>query len=105
MLRRYWGQGISLLACLALCGMTVRAHASDRCAQISDGTIYDADGEPLSSGFDEWGYNWGAHLFFGFYCDAAHDAESCQAYRDVRLVMKWNDAWLSKSDCDGYLIF
>jgi len=52
-------------------------------------------------GFDEWGYNYQAHLFNGFYCDSYRDAGWCQAYKDVRLMMKWNDAWLSNKDCDG----
>ena len=29
------------------------------------------------------------------------DAAWCQPYADDRLIMKWNDAWLSNKDCDG----
>ena len=36
-----------------------------------------------------------AHLFNGMYCDAYRDAEWCQPYKDVNLMMKWNDARLS----------
>jgi hypothetical protein len=89
---------IAATLCLALSG-SARAH--DQCATIPDGTIYGDRGEQLTVGFDEWGYNYRAHFFFGLYCDAQHDAEWCQPYRDVRLVMNWNDAWLSNRDCDG----
>ena len=40
-------------------------------------------------------------MFNGYYCDAYRDASWCQAYADVELSMKWNDAWLSNEDCDG----
>ena len=48
-----------------------------------------------------WGYNYQAHMFNGYYCDAYHDADWCQYLEDVELLMKWNDAWLSNKDCDG----
>ncbi len=78
------------------------------CTTIQDGTLLRSDGELIVLGYDEWGYNYQAHLFNGMYCDyhpyyrpggAGH--EWCQAnYGDVNLVMKWNDAWLSNKDCD-----
>lgn len=57
-------------------------------------------------GFDEWGYNYQAHIFNGPYAyyDRHYDPEnpdSNDQYIDVRLVMKWNDAWLSNKDRDG----
>jgi hypothetical protein len=83
--------------------------ASQGCTRIQDGTLTTSDGELLSTGFSEWGYNYQAHLFNGMYCDyhpvyrpggANHDW--CLAnYGNVELVMKWNDAWLSNVDCDG----
>jgi len=71
------------------------------CTRIKDGTLVDSIDDPLVLGFDGWGYNYQAHLFNGYYCDAYRDAAWCQAYADIRLVMKWNDAWLSNKDCDG----
>ncbi len=53
------------------------------------------------TGFDSWGYNYGAHLFNGYYCDAYHDAAWCQAYASDKLIMKWNDAYLSSRDLNG----
>ena len=71
------------------------------CTKIQDGILLTSDGEVLVPGYDDWGYNYQAHLFNGYYCDAYRDAEWCQPYRDVKLLMKWNDAWLSNKDCDG----
>lgn len=47
-------------------------------------------------GYDEWGYNYTAHIFNGGYCDAYQGAAWCQPYAEDHLIMKWNDAWLSK---------
>ncbi len=71
------------------------------CTRIQDGTLLTSDGHVITTGYDEWGYNYQAHMFNGLYCDAYHDAAWCQPYADVRLMMKWNDAWLSNQDCDG----
>ena len=73
---------------------------SDECTTIQDGTLLTSDGEVITPGYDEWGYNYQAHLFNGGYCDAYRDAAWCQPYKDIDLLMKWNDAWLSNKDCD-----
>ena len=39
-------------------------------------------------------------MFNGYYCDSYRDAAWCQEYKDVELMMKWNDAWISNKDCD-----
>ena len=66
---------------------------------------FDADGNVISfvgeTGFDEWGYNYNAHMFSGGYCDAYQDAAWCQPNKDDKLIMKWDDAWLSNLDRDG----
>ena len=38
-------------------------------------------------------------MFNGRYCDC--DRVIGGDYCDVKLIMKWNDAWLSNKDCDG----
>jgi len=75
------------------------------CTTIQEGTIKASDGTIVVLGYDEWGYNYQAHMFNGGYCDAYRDASWCQPYKDVSLMMKWNDAWLSNKDCssDGLL--
>jgi len=103
------------------------AKPDDGCITIQDGTLtyssgHYLGGEPLQVGYDPYGYNYQAHMFSGYYCnvylggagfppyegdDEAYLAENPGAanhwawpYRDVKLVMKWNDAWLSNKDCD-----
>ena len=71
------------------------------CTTIQDGTLVTSDGDVIVTGYDEWGYNYQAHMFNGYYCDSYHNAEWCQPWKDVELMMKWNDAWLSNKDCDG----
>jgi len=73
----------------------------DKCTTIQSGELLTSDGEVIKPGFDKWGYNYQAHLFNGTYCDAYRDAAWCQPWKDVELLMKWNDAWLSNQDCDG----
>ena len=71
------------------------------CTTIQDGILETTDGRTIETGYDEWGYNYQAHMFNGMYCDAYRDAAWCQPYRDDNLKMKWNEAWLSNKDCDG----
>jgi len=72
-----------------------------QCTTIQDGVLLRSDGVLIETGFDEWGYNYQAHMFNGKYCDSYRDATWCQPYKDIDLIMKWNDAWLSNKDCDG----
>lgn len=71
------------------------------CTTIQSGALLTSDGEVIMTGYDQWGYNYQAHIFNGYYCDAYRDADWCQPYREDKLIMKWNDAWLSNKDCDG----
>jgi hypothetical protein len=71
------------------------------CTTIQDGTLYGSDGNLIEVGYDDWGYNYQARLFNGYYCDAYRDAAWCQPYKEDKLSMKWNDAWLDNKDCDG----
>ena len=114
---------ISLVLSFSICAMA----APDDCVTIQDGVLtYSAghylEGEPIMIGFDAYGYNYQAHMFSGSYAnvylgrdgfppyegdDGAYLEENPSAashwawpYRDVELLMKWNDAWLSNEDCD-----
>ncbi|MBW2975997.1 hypothetical protein KY347_00970 [Candidatus Woesearchaeota archaeon] len=79
------------------------------CTMIPSGELYASDGSLIMPGYNEWGYNYQAHLFNGMYCDyhpvyrpGGPSYEWCQEnYGDVKLLMYWNDAWLSNKDCDG----
>ena len=72
---------------------------AQQCATIQDGTIYASTGELLTPGYDEFGYNYQAHIFNGRYCDT--DRVEGGSYCDVDLIMKWNNAWMSNMDCDS----
>lgn len=89
-----------ILAIGFVIGMTSYVGAQD-CVTIQDGTLERSDGVTIETGFDEWGYNYQAHIFNGGYCDAYRDAAWCQEWKEDELLMKWNDAWLSNQDCDG----
>ena len=75
------------------------------CTTIPSGLLYDSEGEQILPGYNKWGHNYQARAFNGYYCDSYRDAAWCQPYKDVKLSMKWNDAWLSNQDCndDGLL--
>ena len=53
------------------------------CTTIQDGTLLTSDGRVIVPGYDEWRYNYQAHMFNGYYCDAYRDAEWCQPYKDI----------------------
>ena len=58
------------------------------CTKIQDGTLVGSDGSVLETGYDQWGYNYQAHMFNGLYCDSYRDAAWCQPWVDVSLSMK-----------------
>lgn len=70
------------------------------CTTIQSGTIYDSSGNVITTGFDEWGYNYQGMMFNGFYCNSSRPETPCEE-DDTILLMKWNEAWLSNKDCSG----
>ena len=124
---------ISLMLVLvaALIATPIIAKGGKTCTRIQDGVLTYSDnhylvltGDPLlKTGYDIYGYNYQAHLFNGYYCNAylggagfppydGDDASYLEAnpeaashwvwpYRDIWLNMKWNDAWLSNKDCNN----
>ena len=110
---------------LAIIGIGVSSALSDT---LKDKTIlYSAGhylaGEPIPLGFDDYGYNYQAHMFNGSYANAylggagfppydgdddAYLADNPTAenhwtwpYRNDHVSMKWNEGWLSNQDQDG----
>ena len=86
------------------------AEAPDKCATIQGGTITDTVGNPIVTGFDEFGYNYQAHMFNGTYDSSDRNIDGTYRgqtgdYVDDALAMKWSDAWLANVDCndDGKL--
>ena len=90
---------LMLVLVAALIAAPVMAGKPSDCTTIKDGTLVASNGDPLVLGYDEFGYNYQAHMFNGRYCD--YDRVAGGDYCDVKLVMKWNDGWLSNMDCDG----
>ncbi|MBN1502288.1 hypothetical protein JW930_01985 [Candidatus Woesearchaeota archaeon] len=88
-----------LLALVAAFLMAAMAAAKQECTTIQSGQLLSSTGETLATGYDVFGYNYQAHMFNGRYCD--YDRVLGGDYCDVKLMMKWNDAWLSNKDCDG----
>jgi hypothetical protein len=86
------------------------AGASSDCATIQDGTLTDTLGNVLVMGFDQFGYNYQAHLFNGTFDSVDRNLDGTYwgqtgDFVDDRLRMKWSDDWLSNQDCndDGEL--
>jgi len=87
--------GIVAVTLLATVGSVMAAKTS--CATIQSGTITDVNGNTISLGYDQWGYNYQAHMFNGFLGNAGRPTPPVTT--GDRLMMTWNDAWLSNQDC------
>ena len=80
--------------------------AKEQCATIKDGTITDSAGNPVVMGYDEFGYNYQAHMFNGTYDSSDRTIDGTYwgdtgDYVDDKLMMKWSDPWLANVDCNG----
>ena len=90
---------ISVAALTAL-SISYGATAGSTCSKIKDGTIFDTKGNVISVGYDQWGYNYQAHMFNGLYDNFSRPMPPIDG-GEVNLIMKWSDDWLSNQDCDG----
>lgn len=90
---------ITAAGALLLAVVPALAEKPTACATIQDGTIEDIAGNPLSSGYDQWGYNYQAHMFNGYYDNYSRPAVPVTS--GDSLIMKWSDSWLANVDCDG----
>lgn len=77
----------------------VLAAKPAKCATIQDGTITDKNGNTLLVGYDQYGYNYQAHLFDGYAGNYSRPAVLVTS--GDKLVMKWSDAWMANVDCNG----
>ncbi|MDO8591935.1 MAG: hypothetical protein Q7R60_03385 [bacterium] len=84
------------------------ASAGKACATIQGGSITDTSGNPLSVGYDVYGYNYQAHMFNGTYdssdrvLDGMYWSDPASVdYADDSLIMKWSDPWLANVDCNA----
>ncbi|MFH1181717.1 MAG: hypothetical protein V1702_02045 [Candidatus Woesearchaeota archaeon] len=90
-----------IIVIMALSAGAMMAKQSNTCTKIQSGLLTDDDGSIITTETDFWGYNYQAHIFDGIYCDAYKNAEWCQPYPEDLLLMKWNNAYLSNTDCNG----
>lgn len=86
--------------------MVVPAFAAPACETIKSGNITDSAGNPVVSGYDQFGYNYQAHMFNGTYDSSDRTIDGTYwggtgDYVDDKLMMKWSDAWLANVDCNG----
>lgn len=76
------------------------------CTTIQSGLITDSAGNPITTGYDQFGYNYQAHMFNGTYdsVDRILDEKywgQTGDFVDDKLIMKWSDAWIANVDCNG----
>ena len=76
------------------------------CATIAGGTIVDSAGNPVTVGYDQFGYNYQAHMFNGTYDSSDRNLDGTywgvtDDFVDDKLMMKWSDDWLANVDCTG----
>lgn len=101
--------GLTTLLAAAVTAMTLglgTAAAGGGCATIQGGTIRDSAGQPISVGYDAYGYNYQAHSFNGTYdgLDRVLDGKyygSTGDFVDDSVQMKWSNDWLANTDCNG----
>ena len=82
------------------------ADKSNVCATIKSGLIHDSAGNTVVVGYDQYGYNYQAHMFNGTYDGSDRNLDgtywgSTGDYVDDHLMMKWSDDWLANVDCNG----
>ncbi|MEA3313142.1 MAG: hypothetical protein U9Q18_02055 [Caldisericota bacterium] len=89
-----------VISLLSLVGFFAIGSNNVMADTIQDGTIhYKGSTTIISLGYDQWGYNYQAHMFNGYYGNITRPP--AQVNEGTHLIMKWNDAWLSNKDCDG----
>lgn len=89
---------------------TGNAQSNAGCDTIQSGNIKDSAGNVIGLGYDQFGYNYQAHMFNGTYDSSDRTIDGMYwgdigDYVDDSLIMKWSDDWLSNVDCnhDGKL--
>ncbi len=102
--------------------LMLKSAKKEKCTTIQSGDLVNSNGVTILTGYDDFGYNYQAHIFNGSYANVYlgrdgyppyegdddsyleenPDAENHWAwsYRTIEISMKWNDAWLSNKDCD-----
>jgi len=73
--------------------------AESMCTTIKDGVITNSNGNIVKMGYDQWGYNYQAHMFNGLSGNYTRPAIPLESGLDT-LIMKWSNDWLANVDCN-----
>lgn len=74
--------------------------ACNNCNTIKSGLIKDSTGNTVQVGYDQWGYNYQAHMFNGLAVNYTRPSTPATEGLD-NLIMKWSDEWISNLDCNN----
>jgi len=109
--RRYGAFAILLVVVLFVLLFVRIADAKqpNACTTIQSGSLVGSDGYPLVLGYNQFDYNYQAHMFNGWWCNyhpyyryGGGGHQWCvDNLSDTTLMMGWNEAWLSNKDCDS----
>ena len=83
-----------LLFFAAIMLVTVSCNKNDIDDDLSMESAFKSE-NAMSKGYDQWGYNYTANMFNGFYDNYSRPA--VPVTEGSRLMMKWNDAWLNEN--------
>jgi len=78
---------------------TTLVFAKTQCATIDLGSITDINNNVITLGYDQYGYNYQAHMFNGFADNYSRPA--FPVTEGDKLIMKWSDSWLANVDCNN----
>jgi hypothetical protein len=91
---------VVIMMVVALTIFTASMTLADGCVNIQSGLITDTKGNPVQLGYDQFGYNYQAHMFNGLYANFSRPNPPATEGLE-NLVMKWSDEWLSNLDCNN----
>ncbi|MEA2593586.1 MAG: hypothetical protein QOF01_55 [Thermomicrobiales bacterium] len=104
--RTLGAMSLAITGLLTMMAAPTIAAPKAKCATIQGGTIIDNAGDPVVAGYDQFGYNYQAHMFNGTYDSVDRNIDGTYFgdigdYVDDSLIMKWSDAWIANVDCNG----
>jgi len=91
---------LAVLTAVVTLSVCVATPAIAQCVKIQSGTLTDVKGNPITVGYDKYGYNYQAHIFNGLYENYSRP-DIVVTEGTENLVMKWSDDWLANVSCDG----
>ena len=80
--------GIVLVMLVMTSVLAKKSVKKQECTSIQSGELYELTGEQLTTGFNQHGYNYQAHKYI-------------KEFGSYKIMLKWNDVYLSNKDCDG----